>query len=176
MRIVFMGTPDFAVPTLRAVLAARLPGRRRLLARPAACGARHGCAGLAVHAWPRPRAFRVLTPPTLRDEAAAATRPPGHGADVAMVAAYGLILPPARAGGPAPRLPQPARLALPRWRGAAPDRARRHGRGHRHGRYRHADGGGPRYGAGVPAEPVAIGPDMTAGRVARGALAQQGRR
>jgi len=119
MRLAFMGTPDFAVPTLDALLAAghevaavysqppRPAGRGKAL-RPSPVQAQAEAAGIEVR-----------TPLSLRDpqeQAAFAAL----GLDAAVVAAYGLIL-------PAPILEAP-RLGclnvhasiLPRWRGAAP--------------------------------------------------------
>jgi methionyl-tRNA formyltransferase len=119
-RIVFMGTPEFAVPTLVEIVgrgyevvavytrAARPAGRRGLEPVPTPVEREAGRFSLPV-----------LTPSTLRStEVQAVLR--GHGADVAVVVAYGLIL-------PAPVL-DAFRLGtfnlhaslLPRWRGAAP--------------------------------------------------------
>jgi methionyl-tRNA formyltransferase len=119
MRIAFMGTPDFAVPTLEALLAAghevaavyaqppRPAGRGKQL-QPSPVQARAQAAGVEVR-----------TPTTLRDEAEQA-RFRALDLDVAVVAAYGLILPQ-----PILDAPQHACLnvhgsLLPRWRGAAP--------------------------------------------------------
>jgi methionyl-tRNA formyltransferase len=119
MRIAFMGTPDFAVPTLEALIGAghevvavysqppRPAGRGKAL-RPSPVQARAEAVGIAVR-----------TPLTVRD--------PGEqdafralNLDVAVVAAYGLIL-------PSPILEAPRHgclnvhgSLLPRWRGAAP--------------------------------------------------------
>ena len=119
MRIAFMGTPDFAVPTLDALIAAgheiaavytqppRRAGRGKALS-PSPVQRRAETAGLAVR-----------TPETLRDPAAQ-TDFAALDLDVAIVAAYGLIL-------PVPILEAPRRgclnvhgSLLPRWRGAAP--------------------------------------------------------
>src|SRR5713101_1860371 len=120
LRIVFMGTPDFAVPTLLEIVGrgydvaavysrAPKPGGRR---------------GLDLTPSPVERAARgfalpVLTPATLRTpEAATAMR--AHGADAAVVVAYGLILPqPILEAFPLGAFNLHASL-LPRWRGAAP--------------------------------------------------------
>jgi methionyl-tRNA formyltransferase len=120
LRVVFMGTPDFAVPTLVEILGrghevvavytrAPKPGGRR---------------GLAVAPSPVEREARrfglpVFSPATLRTPEAASTMP-GHGADVAVVVAYGLLLPqPILALFPLGAFNLHASL-LPRWRGAAP--------------------------------------------------------
>jgi methionyl-tRNA formyltransferase len=119
MRLAFMGTPDFAVPTLRALVDAgheiarvytqppRPAGRGRALrASPAQVAAE--AAGLPVETPERFRDFAVL-------EGFAAL-----GLDAAVVVAYGQILP--RAALDAPRLGCLNLHAslLPRWRGAAP--------------------------------------------------------
>ena len=118
LRVVFMGTPDFAVPTLRAVAA-----RHRVVAaytRPPAPAGR----GLA----PKPSPVQVaaetlgvpvLVPTSLKGEAAAETMR-GHGADVAVVVAYGLLLPQAILDVPKSGCLNLHASLLPRWRGAAP--------------------------------------------------------
>ncbi|WEK01382.1 MAG: methionyl-tRNA formyltransferase [Candidatus Sphingomonas phytovorans] len=119
MRIIFMGTPEFSVPVLQAladaghdVVAAysqppRRAGRGKSLT-PSPVQARAEALGIAAR-----------TPVSLRDSEAQAEFA-AFGADVAVVAAYGLILP--RPVLEAPRmgcLNVHASL-LPRWRGAAP--------------------------------------------------------
>ncbi|MCW5751641.1 MAG: methionyl-tRNA formyltransferase [Alphaproteobacteria bacterium] len=119
MRLVFMGTPDFAVPTMRALLDA---GHEFLAvysqpARPAGRGQRERLS--PVHEFAAAHGLPVRTPASLRDAGVqaefAALRP-----DVAVVVAYGLILP--RPILAAPRLGCINLHAslLPRWRGAAP--------------------------------------------------------
>ena len=120
MRIVFMGAPDFAAPTLKAIVSAgheivavytRAPkpaGRRGLqLAR------------TPIHLLADECGIPVLTPASLRN-ALAQEAFAGHAADAAVVVAYGLILP--RAILDAPRLGcfNVHASLLPRWRGAAP--------------------------------------------------------
>src|ERR1700737_5654293 len=120
LRLVFMGTPDFAVPTLVEIVGrghdvaavytrAPKPGGRR---------------GLDLTPSPVEREARrfglpVLTPKTLRSaEAEAVAR--AHGADAAVIVAYGLILPkPILESFPLGCFNLHASL-LPRWRGAAP--------------------------------------------------------
>jgi methionyl-tRNA formyltransferase len=120
LRLIFMGTPDFAVPTL-----AEIVGRGHEVAAvytraPKPAGRR----GLELQPTPVEREARrfglpVLTPATLRTpEAAAAFR--AHRADAAVVVAYGLILPkPILDAVPLGAFNLHASL-LPRWRGAAP--------------------------------------------------------
>ncbi len=120
LRIVFMGTPAFSVPTLAALIDAGHDIAACYTRAPKPAGRR----GLTltkspVHELADERGIPVVTPRTLRDEAEIA-RFREHGADVAVVVAYGLILP--RPVLDAPRhgcLNLHASL-LPRWRGAAP--------------------------------------------------------
>ena len=120
MRIIFMGTPEFAVPTLDALVDAgheivavysqppRPGGRRGKELTPGAVHRRAGILGIPVR-----------TPLTLRDpdeQAAFAALD----ADVGVVAAYGLILPPAVLDAPAMGCLNVHGSLLPRWRGAAP--------------------------------------------------------
>jgi methionyl-tRNA formyltransferase len=119
LRLIFMGTPDFAVPTLRA-LAAEGHDIAAVYTRAAKPSGR----GMALQPTPVEREARhlglnVLTPKTLRTpEAAAAFR--AHRADAAVVVAYGLILPQdILEGVPLGCFNLHASL-LPRWRGAAP--------------------------------------------------------
>ena len=92
MRLIFMGTPDFAVPTLLA-----LAGAGHDIAAVYMRAAKPAGRGMALQPTPVEREARrlalpVLTPKTLKDEAAqAAFR--AHNADAAVVVAYGLILP-----------------------------------------------------------------------------------
>jgi methionyl-tRNA formyltransferase len=113
-----MGTPDFAVPAL-AALAARhavvavytrppKPGGRGQRPRPSPVAAKAEALGLAVR-----------TPASLRAPEAAAELA-GLGAEVAVVVAYGLILPQAVLDAPARGCLNIHASLLPRWRGAAP--------------------------------------------------------
>lgn len=119
MRIAFMGTPDFAVPTLDALIAAghdvaavyaqppRPAGRGKAL-RPSPVQARAEAAGIEVR-----------TPASLRsEEERAAFR--ALNLDVAVVAAYGLILPQPILDAPRLGCLNVHASLLPRWRGAAP--------------------------------------------------------
>lgn len=120
MRIVFMGTPDFAVPTLDALVEA---GHEIVAAysQPPRPGGRRGRELIASPVQRRAEALgiAVRTPVSLKgaDEQAAFA---ALNADVGVVAAYGLILP--RAVLDAPRLGclNVHGSLLPRWRGAAP--------------------------------------------------------
>jgi methionyl-tRNA formyltransferase len=120
LRIVFMGTPDFAVPTLLEIIGRRHEVVAVYTRAPKPAGRR----GLDPTASPTEREARrfglpLLTPATLRTAEAASTAR-AHGADVAVVVAYGLILPKAVLEAfPSGAFNLHASL-LPRWRGAAP--------------------------------------------------------
>ncbi len=120
MRIVFMGTPDFAVPTLDALAAA---GHEIVAAysQPPRPGGRRGreLVPSAVQRRAEALGIPVRTPVSLKggDEQAAFA---ALGADVAVVAAYGLILPRAVLAAPVHGCLNVHGSLLPRWRGAAP--------------------------------------------------------
>ncbi|SHI84806.1 methionyl-tRNA formyltransferase [Wenxinia saemankumensis] len=118
MRIVFMGTPDFSVPVLDAVAAQHKvicaytqpprPAGRGQKPRPSPVQARAEALGIEVR-----------HPATLKgeeDRAAFAAL----GADVAVVVAYGLILPRPVLDAPRHGCLNVHASLLPRWRGAAP--------------------------------------------------------
>jgi methionyl-tRNA formyltransferase len=119
MRLIFMGTPDFAVPTL-VELAARGHEIAAVYTRaPKPAGRGMGVQHTPVEQEARRLALAVHTPRSLKDEEAqAAFR--AHKADAAVVVAYGLILP--KSVLEAPRLGcfNIHASLLPRWRGAAP--------------------------------------------------------
>jgi methionyl-tRNA formyltransferase len=119
MRVIFMGSPDFAVPTLDALVAAGhevvaaytqppRPAGRGKSVKPTAIEERARAVGIAVH-----------SPKSLKSEeeqaAFAALK-----ADVAVVAAYGLILPQPILDAPRLGCVNVHASLLPRWRGAAP--------------------------------------------------------
>jgi len=119
MRLIFMGTPDFAVPTL-IELAARGHKIAAVYTRaPKPAGRGMDLQRTPVEQEARQLALAVHTPRSLKDEEAqAAFR--AHNADAAVVVAYGLILP--KSVLEAPRLGcfNIHASLLPRWRGAAP--------------------------------------------------------
>ena len=119
LRLVFMGSADFSVPTLRALLEAghRVVAVYTQPPRPAGRGHRQRLS--PVHAVAAERGLEVRTPASLKG-AEAQRAFAALVADAAVVAAYGLILPvPVLA---APRLGclNVHASLLPRWRGAAP--------------------------------------------------------
>src|SRR3954462_8717943 len=92
LRLIFMGTPDFALPTL-----IELAGRGHEVVAVYTRAPKPAGRGMELQLTPVEREAKrfgipVLTPKTLRtDDAVAAFR--AHGADAAVVVAYGLILP-----------------------------------------------------------------------------------
>ena len=119
MRIIFMGTPDFSVPVLTEIIG----GGHEVVAvytrapKPAGRGMEMKLS--PVHALAERFAIPVHTPKTLRTpEAAELFR--SHDADVAVVVAYGLILPQEILEAPRECCLNLHASLLPRWRGAAP--------------------------------------------------------
>ena len=119
MRLVFAGTPRFAVPALEALAAAghELAAVLTQPDRPAGRGLA-AAAGPVKQAAQR-RGVPVLQPPTLKD-AAAQARLAELAPDALVVAAYGLILPQAVLDIPRLGALNIHASLLPRWRGAAP--------------------------------------------------------
>ena len=119
LRLIFMGTPDFAVPTLQALTAAGhdIVAVYTRAARPAGRGM--GLQVTPVEREARRLALPVFTPRILRDEAAQAEFR-SHNADAAVVVAYGLILPKPVLDAPRLGCFNVHASLLPRWRGAAP--------------------------------------------------------
>jgi methionyl-tRNA formyltransferase len=119
MRVVFMGTPEFAVPTLAGIVAAghELAAVYTQPPRPAGRGMSERPS--AVHRFAAGAGLAVLTPASLRGEAEQQAFA-AHQADVGVVVAYGLILPKAILASPREGCLNLHASALPRWRGAAP--------------------------------------------------------
>ena len=119
LRVIFMGTPDFAVPPLSEIVAAGHDVLAVYTQPPRPAGRGMVARKSPVQNFAEEAGIPVLTPKTLRS-ADIQNEFYAHDADVAVVAAYGLILP--RPILEAPRfgcLNIHASL-LPRWRGAAP--------------------------------------------------------
>jgi methionyl-tRNA formyltransferase len=120
LRLIFMGTPDFAVPTLRALADA---GHEiaAVYTRAAKPGGRRGLELVPspIEHEARQRGLPVLTPATLKSPEAEATFR-SHQADAAVVVAYGLILPKAILDAPKLGCFNVHASLLSRWRGAAP--------------------------------------------------------
>ncbi len=114
-----MGTPPFAVPTLAALHAAghEIVAVYTQPPRPAQRGKK--LQQSAVHVWAEERGLPVRTPKSLRNEEAQAEFA-ALDLDIAVVAAYGLILPQAILNAPREGCLNVHGSILPRWRGAAP--------------------------------------------------------
>ena len=119
MRIVFMGTPEFSVPVLLALVDA---GHEVVAAysQPPRRGNRGKIAPSPVHAHAEALGIEVRTPLSFRKEPEAMEAFAALGADVAVVAAYGLILPVSVLEAPRLGCLNVHASLLPRWRGAAP--------------------------------------------------------
>ena len=119
MRIVFMGTPTFAVPSLDALIAAGHEIAAVYCQPPRRAGRGQELQHAAVHKRAEAAGLEVRTPDSLRDpevqRAFAALD-----SDAAIVASYGLILPEPILAAPRHGCFNVHASLLPRWRGAAP--------------------------------------------------------
>ncbi|GGL68766.1 methionyl-tRNA formyltransferase [Wenxinia marina] len=119
MRIVFMGTPDFSVPALDALVEAGHEVACVYTQPPRPAGRGQKDRPSPVHDRAKALGIEVRHPERLKapeEQAAFAAL----GADVAVVVAYGLILPQAVLDAPARGCLNIHASLLPRWRGAAP--------------------------------------------------------
>ncbi|HVV93999.1 MAG TPA: methionyl-tRNA formyltransferase [Hyphomicrobiales bacterium] len=119
LRLVFMGTPDFAVPTLEALAAAGHDLAAVYTRAPKPAGRGMAERKSPVHAVAERLGVPVATPKSLRDPEASAAFASWR-ADAAVVVAYGLILPSAVLAAPRLGCFNLHASLLPRWRGAAP--------------------------------------------------------
>jgi methionyl-tRNA formyltransferase len=164
LRVVFMGTPDFAVPTLTEIIGQGHEVVACYTRAPAQAGR-----GLELKPSPVQRAAErfgvpVLTPKTLRTPDAAETFA-AHQADVAVVVAYGMILPQSILDLPELGCLNLHASLLPRWRGAAPiQRAVMAGDAQSGVCVMKMEAGLDTGPVGM-VESIAIGPDMTAGEL-----------
>jgi methionyl-tRNA formyltransferase len=164
LRVIFMGTPQFAVPTLSEIAGAghEIAAVYTQPARPAGRGMEARKSPVQVFA--ETLGVPVLSPTSLKSaETQAAVR--AHHADVAVVVAYGLILPKEVLSAPRCGCLNLHGSALPRWRGAAPiQRAIMAGDTETAAMVMRMDEGldtGPI----CLAERIDVGPDMTAGEL-----------
>jgi|APSaa5957512535_1039671.scaffolds.fasta_scaffold33794_2 methionyl-tRNA formyltransferase len=122
LKVIFMGTPDFAVPTLAALCAA--PGIEVVAVYtqpPRRAGRGKRTRNTPVHQAAVERDIPVYTPVSLKAEGAIAEFAAiSEDADAAVVVAYGLILPSAVLQAPRLGCFNLHGSILPRWRGAAP--------------------------------------------------------
>jgi methionyl-tRNA formyltransferase len=119
MRIIFMGTPPFSVPALDALVTAGHDVVAVYTRAPQPAGRGKPLAKSAVHQRAEALGIPVHTPRTLRDAGEQAIFA-ALDADVAVVAAYGLLLPQDVLDAPKRGCLNIHASLLPRWRGAAP--------------------------------------------------------
>ncbi|MGL5362441.1 MAG: methionyl-tRNA formyltransferase [Bosea sp. (in: a-proteobacteria)] len=164
LRVIFMGTPDFAVPTLTEILGQGHEVVAVYTREPARSGRGLDLRPSPVHKAAERFGIPVLTPKSLRNEEATQTFQ-AFEADVAVVVAYGMIL-------PLPILEAPELgclnlhgSLLPRWRGAAPlQRAIMAGEAESGVCVMQMEAGLDTGPVGM-VEKIAIGPDMTTGEL-----------
>ena len=147
LRLVFMGTPDFAVPTLAEIVGRGHDVAAVYTRAPQARRPRHG----SCKPTPVEREARRFGIAGAHAEDACGRRGAedacsrAHQADAAVVVAYGLILPKPILDAAAARLLQSARLAAAALARRGADQPRDHGRRRRDRRHGDADGGRPRH-------------------------------
>src|ERR1700744_3759264 len=119
LRLIFMGTPDFAVPTLMELVAHghEIAAVYTRVAKPAGRGMKLQPTPVAQEAM---RLGIPLLTPTTPKTAEALDESRAHNADAAVVVAYGMILPQAILDAPREGCFNLHGSLLPRWRGAAP--------------------------------------------------------
>jgi methionyl-tRNA formyltransferase len=164
MKVVFMGTPDFAVPTLTEIVMRGHEVVACYTRAPKPAGRGQDLRKSPVHLAAEEFGIPVFTPKNFREADDRATFA-ALGAEVAVVVAYGLLLPPEVLAAPDKGCLNLHGSLLPRWRGAAPIQ-------------RAVMAGDPRTAASVMkmeegldtgpvglVEEIPIGPDMTAGEL-----------
>jgi methionyl-tRNA formyltransferase len=119
LRLAFMGTPDFAVPSLAALIDAGHDIAAAYCQPPRPAGRGNKLQSSPVQVFAESRGVPVRHPTRLRDPAAQAEFG-ALGLDAAVVAAYGLILPKPILAAPRLGCLNVHASLLPRWRGAAP--------------------------------------------------------
>ncbi len=122
MRLAFMGSPDFAVPALRA-LAASHDVVAVYTQKPRPAGRGHAVKRSAVHRVADELGIAVRHPERLKRDATEHAAFAALALDAAVVAAYGLILPGEMLAAPQLGCLNIHASLLPRWRGAAPIQA-----------------------------------------------------
>ena len=123
MRLAFMGSPDFAVPALLALHAAGHEIAAVYCQPPRPAGRGQAVRACPVQAAAERLGLPVHTPARLRQNAEEHSAFAALRLDAAVVAAYGLILPPAMVAAPRLGCLNIHASLLPRWRGAAPIQA-----------------------------------------------------
>ncbi len=120
MKIIFMGTPDFACPALKKLIENKEFEIVAVYSKePQIAGRGHKLTNSAVHNLALEHGLKVLTPKTLRDKEVQEEFK-NFNADAAAVVAYGLLLPQEILNGTKYGCFNIHPSLLPRWRGAAP--------------------------------------------------------
>jgi methionyl-tRNA formyltransferase len=164
LKIIFMGTPDFAVPTFTEIVSQGHEVAAVYTRAPKPAGRGQAERKSPVHLAAEGFGIPVFTPRSLKsgeEQALFAS----HGAELAIVVAYGLILPKAILDAPELGCLNLHGSLLPRWRGAAPiQRAVMAGDARTGVMVMRMDEGLDTGPVGL-IEEMPIGPDMTAGEV-----------
>ena len=119
LRIVFMGTPDFSVPALTALIESHHDVVAVYSQPPRPSGRGHKVKNSPIHLTAENNQISVFTPKSLRNSEAQEEFF-NLNADIAIVAAYGLILPREILEAPTFGCLNIHASLLPQWRGAAP--------------------------------------------------------
>lgn len=120
LRLVFMGTPDFAVPALQSIIDAGYNVVAVYTRPPSPKGRGQQIQKTPVHNLADAHHIPVYTPASLRKSPAAQAEFAALRPDIAVVAAYGLILPQGVLAAPRYGCLNIHASLLPRWRGASP--------------------------------------------------------
>jgi len=120
MRIIFMGTPDFAVPALKSLIESDHDVIAVYTREPKPKGRGMEMHKSDVHALADAHNIPVYTPKSLKKSEEAQAEFAALNADVAVVAAYGLLLPKAVLDAPKYGCLNIHGSLLPKWRGASP--------------------------------------------------------
>jgi len=164
LKIIFMGTPEFSVPTLHEIVNAGHEVVAVYTRAPKPAGRGQGERKSPVHETAEALGIPVYTPKSLRGEAEQLVFA-SHGADLGIVVAYGLLLPKPILDAPRLGCLNLHGSLLPRWRGAAPiQRAVMAGDDQTGVMVMQMDEGLDTGPAGL-AEVLPIGPDETTGEV-----------
>jgi len=164
LRVVFMGTPDFSVPTLMEIVGQGYEVVACYSQPPRKAGRGMEVKKSPVHEAAETFGIPVFTPVSLKDTQEQ-ERFAALDADVAVVVAYGLLLPKAVLEAPREGCLNLHASLLPRWRGAAPiNRAIMAGDTETAVQVMHMEEGLDT-GPVCMSETVGIGPDMTAGEL-----------
>jgi len=164
LRVIYMGTPDFAVPPLSEIVAAGHDVLAVYSQPPRPAGRGMVARKSAVHNFAEEAGIPVYTPKSLKS-AEVQNEFYAHDADVAVVAAFGLILPKAILDAPRHGCLNIHASLLPRWRGAAPIQRAIMAGDRQSGVAIMQMDEGLDTGPICMGERITIGPDMTAGEL-----------